>query len=82
MANRNNLLTDAYEKAILRHMRTTFNLDETLYREAVQVTGIEEKTKLLHMGLKALIQDAAYKRLAKLFGKIPEAKLPRRRRTP
>ncbi|MBI5299190.1 MAG: type II toxin-antitoxin system VapB family antitoxin [Deltaproteobacteria bacterium] len=61
-------------------MRTTLNLDEALYREAVEATGVEEKTRLIHMGLKALIQGAAYKRVAQLFGKIPEAKLPRRRR--
>ncbi|OGQ04457.1 MAG: antitoxin [Deltaproteobacteria bacterium RIFCSPLOWO2_01_44_7] len=61
-------------------MRTTLNMDDKLYEEAAKATGVTEKTQLIHMGLKALIQDAAYKRLAKLHGAIPQAKAPRRRR--
>ena len=30
-------------------MRTTLNLNEDLVREAMKVTGIQEKTKLLHV---------------------------------
>mgnify|MGYP001569796230 CR=1 FL=1 len=74
------MLTDAYESFILICMRTTLNMDEELYKEAVKATGVTEKTQLIHMGLKALIQEAAYKRLAKLHGAIPEAKAPPRRR--
>ncbi len=55
-------------------------MDDKLYEEAAKATGVTEKTQLIHMGLKALIQEAAYKRLAKLHGAIPQAKAPPRRR--
>lgn len=61
-------------------MRTTLNLNEELYQKAVQATGIKEKTKLIHMGLEALIREKAYQRLAKLYGAVPGAKAPPRRR--
>ena len=55
-------------------------MDEELYKEAAKATGIEEKTKLIHMGLKKLIEDAAIQRLIKLFGSCKDAKAPPRRR--
>lgn len=61
-------------------MRTTLNLDEELYHRAVEATGIKEKTKLIHLGLQTLVRQAAYRRLAKLGGTIPEAKAAPRRR--
>ena len=61
-------------------MRTTLNLSEDLYREAAKATGVAEKTKLIHLGLETLVREAAAKRLARLFGKIKEAKAPPRRR--
>ena len=36
------------------HMRTTMNLDPGLVSEAMELTGIEEKTALVHAGLRAL----------------------------
>lgn len=36
------------------HMRTTVNLDEELVEKARQLSGIQEKTALLHAGLQAL----------------------------
>lgn len=61
-------------------MRTTLNLDEELFRKVVQMTGLKEKTKLVHMGLQALLRNAAYQRLSKLHGAIKEAKAPPRRK--
>lgn len=61
-------------------MRTTLNIDDQLYEEAVRLTGVKEKTALLRESLKALIQRESAKRLAKLGGS--EALLddvPRRR---
>jgi hypothetical protein len=43
-------------------------------------TGIQEKTKLIHLGLEALIQREAALRLAALAGTAPGAKAGRRRR--
>jgi Arc/MetJ family transcription regulator len=37
-------------------MRTTLNLDDDLLAEAQRTTGVKEKTRLLHLGLQALIQ--------------------------
>ena len=62
-------------------MRTTLNLEEPLYREAVRATGIEEKTKLIHLGLRALVREASQKRLSRLHGAIHQAKAPQRRPT-
>ena len=61
-------------------MRTTFNLKEQLYQEASRVTGVSEKTALIHMGLEALVRREAAKRLAALGGTQPKLKpAPRRR---
>ena len=49
-------------------MRTTLNLDDALLEKARRLTGIEERTALLHEGLKALITRESARRLAKLAG--------------
>lgn len=61
-------------------MRSTLNLKDDLYEEASRATGVKEKTKLIHMGLEALIREQAQKRLAKLYGSFPRAKAPARRK--
>jgi Arc/MetJ family transcription regulator len=62
------------------HMRTTLVLDDALLAEARELTGIEEKTALVHAGLKALIAREAARRLAALGGTMPHLKpIPRRR---
>ncbi|MBN2417053.1 type II toxin-antitoxin system VapB family antitoxin [bacterium] len=61
-------------------MRTTINLDDTLVREAARLTGISEKTSLVHQGLQALIALESAKRLAALGGSEKDlAPVPRRR---
>ena len=61
-------------------MRTTINIDDTLVAEAAELTGIEERTALIHEGLRALIQREAARRLARLGGTEPKlAGIPRRR---
>ena len=37
-------------------MRTTLNIDDDLYAQAVELTGVHEKMVLLREGLKALIE--------------------------
>lgn len=61
-------------------MRTTLNLDDDLLAKASQLTGVEEKTQLLHMGLEALIQRESSKRLATLGGAKPDLSVAPRRR--
>ena len=50
------------------HMRTTLNIDPGLLREASKLTGVSEKTALIHLGLQALIARESAKRLANLGG--------------
>lgn len=62
------------------HMRTTLNIDDRMLRDAMAMTGIEEKTALIHAGLEALIQRAAARRLAAMGGTQKKMKVPPRRR--
>jgi Arc/MetJ family transcription regulator len=61
-------------------MRTTINLDERLLAEARRLTGMVEKTALVHEGLRALIERESARRLARLGGSEPQLEpIPRRR---
>lgn len=61
-------------------MRTTLNIDDALLEEAREITGIDERTALIHAGLRALIEREAARRLALLGGTMPDLKpIPRRR---
>ena len=62
-------------------MRTTINLDDELVAKAQVYTGVKEKTRLIHLGLEALIQREAALRLAALGGTAQGAKAGRRRRS-
>jgi Arc/MetJ family transcription regulator len=61
-------------------MRTTINLDEHLLGEAQRITGVSERTLLIHEGLRALIQRESARRLARLGGSEPQLQQPPRRR--
>jgi Arc/MetJ family transcription regulator len=61
-------------------MRTTLILDDELIARARELTGVEEKTRLIHMGLEALVQRAAAKRLAALGGSVKNFTLAPRSR--
>jgi Arc/MetJ family transcription regulator len=62
------------------HMRTTLNLDDSLLDEARRVTGIREKTALVHRGLEELIARESARALAALKGTSPKLRtIPRRR---
>lgn len=64
-------------------MRTTLALDDELLLRAQELTGIKEKSALVHEALTALIQREAARRLARLGGSEPDLKLvPRRRPKP
>jgi len=61
-------------------MRTTLNIEDELLDKAARLTGIEEKTSLVRLGLEALIARESGKRLAKLGGTEKKLKrIPRRR---
>jgi len=63
-------------------MRTTLDLKEDLIEQARKMTGIQEKTALVHAGLAALIERAAARRLASLGGTMPRLKSIRDRQSP
>ena len=61
-------------------MRTTLNLDDDLLDEARRITGIQEKTALVHRGLEELIARESARALAALGGTSPKLRtIPRRR---
>ena len=61
-------------------MRTTLNLDDALLDEARKLSGLEERTALIHEGLRALIARESARRLARLGGTDPKMRPVRRRR--
>jgi Arc/MetJ family transcription regulator len=63
------------------YMRTTLNLDDELVAEALRLTGLDEKTAVIHEGLRALIAREKSRRLARLGGSEPQLVAPLRRRT-
>ena len=69
-----------HKSCIIVCMRTTIILKDELLKKAIEITGIKEKTAVIHKGLEALIQNAAMERLVRLGGSDPAAKaIPRRR---
>jgi len=61
-------------------MRTTLIIDDKLIERARQLSGIQEKTALVHAGLEALIAREAARRLAALGATEPKLRpVPRRR---
>lgn len=62
------------------HMRTTVIIDDELLDRARQLSGLKEKTTVLHAGLQALIARESARRLAALGGSERALKpIPRRR---
>jgi Arc/MetJ family transcription regulator len=61
-------------------MRTTVDLDEGLVRDALVATGARTKTEVLELGLKAVIERQAKRRLIALRGQLTIGQAPRRRR--
>jgi Arc/MetJ family transcription regulator len=73
-------LTHLHRIARLMQMRTTLNIDDDLLARATEMSGLREKTAVLHAGLKALIQREAARKLAALGGTERKLKpIPRRR---
>lgn len=53
-------------------MRTTINIDDDLLSRASGLTGVQEKTSLVRLGLQALIARESARRLAQLGGSEPQ----------
>lgn len=74
-------MTDADASGSFICMRTTLNIDPELLDEARRVTGVKQKTAVIELGLRKLVEEAARRRLAALGGSMPRARAPRRRRS-
>ena len=61
-------------------MKTSLNLQDDLLKQAMEATGLSEKTALIHLGLRELIQKAARERLIKLQGTQKNLTIPKRHR--
>jgi Arc/MetJ family transcription regulator len=73
-------LIHVHEEYIMICMRTTLILDDSLLDEARTLTGIREKTALVHEGLRALITRESARRLRNLGGSDPSASAGDRQR--
>ena len=62
------------------HMRTTLIIDDDLLAKARELSGLQEKTAVLHAGLEALIARESARRLAALGGTERTLKPIHRRR--
>ena len=62
-------------------MRTTLILNDALVEQARKLTGIREKTALVHRGLEELIARESARMLAALGGSAPKMRSVKRRRT-
>ncbi len=61
-------------------MRTTLNINDDLLERASKLTGVQEKTSLVRLGLEALIALESARRLARLGGTENDLQpIPRRR---
>lgn len=69
-----------HEQCILICMRTTLNINDDLLKRAAKLTGVQEKTYLVRLGLEALIALESARRLARLGGTEKGLRpIPRRR---
>lgn len=64
------------------HMRTTLNIHDALLERARKLTGIQEKTALIHAAIEAIIARESARRLARLGGSQPKLRAAPRRRAP
>lgn len=62
-------------------MRTTITLDDHLLDEAIEATGVKERSQLIHDGLRALIARENARAIIALGGSDPDAWIPERRRS-
>lgn len=61
-------------------MRTTVTIDDELLRDALEFSGIKEKSAVINEALRWFVAREAGKRLAKLGGSAPDIEAPPRRR--
>lgn len=62
-------------------MRTTVNIDDSLYHQAIELVGSKGKTTLIRDALLALIERESALRLARLGGTEPKVEAVSRRQS-
>ena len=62
-------------------VRTTLNIDDELLAKARRLSGLKEKTAIVHAGLEALVALESARRLAALGGSEKGLRAIRRRRS-
>lgn len=77
----NPALKRMHYSCIIIHMRTTLNINDGLLKQAARLSGITQKTAVVHAGLEALIARESARRLAALGGSEPRLRKIRRRRS-
>ena len=65
-----------------KRVQTTINVDDELYEQARQMTGIERLSTLFEEGLRALIQRESARRFAAQDGTDPNLRIDRLRTRP
>ena len=65
----------------LMHLKITLEIDDSLLALAGEYTGETEKTALVRMGLEALVEREAARRLAALGAHMPSLEIPKRTRS-
>jgi len=63
-------------------MRTTLTLDDDLLATAQEYTGVKEKSALVRLALKTLVEREASRRLARIGGIQPDFEAAPRKRPP
>jgi Arc/MetJ family transcription regulator len=61
-------------------MRTTIAIDDELFAQAQEFSGLTEKSAVVREALKAFVEREAGRRLARMGGTQADAKAPPRRR--
>ena len=74
-------MTSIRHVCMYMHMRTTLNIDDELLAKAARLSGLKEKTAIVHAGLEALVALESARRLAALGGTEKELRPVRRRRS-
>ena len=62
-------------------MKTSLIIRDDLLEQAQKITGVKEKTAVIHLGLEELIKKAARETLIGLGGQLKTAQSPKRRRS-
>jgi Arc/MetJ family transcription regulator len=62
-------------------MKATIAIDDELLAEARRYAGVTETSAVVREALKAFVEREAARRLARLGGTEPDAKMPPRRRS-